>query len=149
MCKSCHSIYQIQNGDRINAHRRNNRSNTTAISDKKYRLTHQYRYKAASTLKSHRAKGYIINVTVSEIEQLFVNTTHCQICGIELKFNTTRPRSNSPTLDRIDNQNELSIDNVWIICHRCNVSKHNRTMRGLYNWCKEIVEKFKCDYNEE
>ena len=46
-----------------------------------------------------------------------------------------------PTLDRVDNEDELREDNVQILCRRCNTIKMDRPMKDFVSYCKMIVKK--------
>jgi len=86
--------------------------------------------------------GHKILISKSEVVYMFETTTHCPICGVKLA--TTLGKCNeSPSLDRIDNENEIRSDNVWIICNRCNSLKRDMTMREYIEHSRMIAEKFK------
>ena len=61
---------------------------------------------------------------------------------LDWEYGTGR-NDNSPTLDRVNNENILTLDNTWIICSRCNATKHNRTMKEFINYCTMISDKFR------
>jgi len=48
----------------------------------------------------------------------------------------------SATLDRINNENHMSIDNVQILCHSCNTAKGTKPMEEYIDHCKFIANKF-------
>jgi len=98
-----------------------------------------HRYSGVKALLSHKTKGMNVLITNDEIESLYKNTTHCPICGVKL---SNKSRGNTPSLDRINNENELRIDNVWIICGKCNTTKQDRTLEEFYEYCKMVVEKW-------
>jgi len=103
-----------------------------------------HRRRATSALSSHSLKGHIINISVDEVEHMFSTTTHCPICGVKMldSFGNGR-KIYSPSLDRIDNGTELTKDNLWIICSRCNVMKGDQTMHEYIERSHLIYEKFK------
>lgn len=99
---------------------------------------------ANSSISGHRRKGYEINITTDELEAMAKNTTSCKYCGQHLNYNrgdkNGKPQSSSPTLDSINNIKSLSIDNVQIICMRCNVTKSDRTHAEFVEYCKTIAK---------
>jgi len=98
--------------------------------------------------KSHH-KQYIFNISLDELETLAINTPICPICGTPLNFIQSRHSGKnnkmstySPTLDRINNEQEMNIDNVWIICNACNRAKSDKPLKEFIKYCKMIVNKF-------
>jgi hypothetical protein len=113
-------------------------------SSKKQMKEKPHRRWAASTLSFHRQKGNEILISIDELETKAKQTTHCEICGCELAWGYGKGYSaNSPTLDRIDNGDIITLDNIQILCTKCNVSKSDRTMLELVAWCELVYKKFK------
>jgi 5-methylcytosine-specific restriction endonuclease McrA len=127
---------------------RENNHNKVLNSVKKYRENENNKYKlfASSTFNDHkRYKQFIVNITKYEIEQLALNTNKCIYCDIELNYNRGKKYKtmlNSPSLDRTNNEKEININNIQIICHRCNTIKHDMTHKEFVIYCKTIVDKF-------
>lgn len=93
---------------------------------------------ANSTYSGHKCKGYQLSFTRQDILFLYTQTPKCPICDCELEHGIKNSHQNSPSLDRINNKKgNLTIEDVWIICHRCNTSKQQFT---LTEW-KEYAEK--------
>lgn len=66
----------------------------------------------------------------------------CFICGIQLDWelgNKGRTHASSPTLDRMDNQNEIRQDNVLILCYSCNATKRDRTLQEFLDYCEAVA----------
>jgi hypothetical protein len=117
---------------------------------KKWSHDNPHRRRASATIGSHQRKGINVLITLPEMVELFETTTHCSICGCKLQRKLGYGlKPNSPSLDRKDNGKDLSIDNVWIICNRCNTVKQNLTMKELYKWCKNFVNKFSKDCEQK
>lgn len=112
-----------------------------------YNETHRRRVWATRTRSMHRTNGFLVNIELNDLHEMAENIENCPICGCELKWLSGHGtvRENSPTLDRINNQSEMTIDNVWIICHRCNTTKRNRSMKEFVEYCKCVVNKFCTD----
>jgi hypothetical protein len=110
---------------------------------KKQMAEKPYRFWATSTLGKHRKRGNEILISIDELEILAKQSTHCKICGCKLSWGYGNGlTTNSPTLDRIDNENIISIDSIQILCHSCNSLKLNRTMKEMLQYCKNFVKKF-------
>jgi len=108
---------------------------------------------AKGTIQAHKKRGYKISLTVKELSTLAKHTATCKLCDCELKWNQGmgdgKLKKNSPTLDRIDNENYLNIKNTQIICHRCNSIKNSMSMIELIAFCKMIVNKYNTDILKE
>jgi hypothetical protein len=105
-----------------------------------------FRHWSTGTINSHRYRNCKVDINLDDLENLAKSSTHCKICGVKLSWEygnkKARPIPSSPTLDRIDNDLNLNINNVQIICHDCNSTKRSRTMKEFYDYCKMITEKF-------
>jgi hypothetical protein len=128
-CKICHKKYQNSEQGKI-------------IADK-HRKNNSYRCWARDTLKDHRRKSNKIKTTTDELEIKAKQSTHCNICGSKLNWKRGNgSTTNSPTLDRINNENIISVDSIQILCRACNTKKSSQTMKELVNWCEMVVTKF-------
>jgi hypothetical protein len=109
----------------------------------KHQKEKPHRVWAIGTLSQHRRKGNEIEISTDELEIKAKQSTHCNFCGCKLNWGYGKGHSqNSPSLDRINNENIITSDNIQILCTKCNASKQDRTMSELINWCKTIVKKF-------
>lgn len=98
------------------------------------------------TLWSHKKKGFIVNITREELYNHVSKINNCEICNKELTFGGGCGfKSTSATLDRKDNENELNINNVQVLCRKCNSTKLDRSMSEFIEYCQFIVNKFKKD----
>jgi 5-methylcytosine-specific restriction endonuclease McrA len=117
---------------------------------KAWRKNNPDRCRAGAILREHASCGIRTLIPTSYLEGLLVGSTHCSICGCELNHELgTGYSSNSPSMDRIDNEDEIRYDNIWIVCRKCNSTKSDRTMKEFYDYCKSITEKFKSTYEGE
>lgn len=111
----------------------------------KWRKSHQVRWWAGLTLRQHKKRdGYIIHISMEELEQIGENTKFCPICGIEIDWgigNKGKAVPNSPSLDRKYNEQELNKNNVWVICWRCNQGKNKGTLEEYIDHCKRVATK--------
>jgi len=108
-----------------------------------WRKNNYHRFWSARTLIQHKGKGFSVKITKNELENIAEKTKYCLICDCKLdwKFGTGL-NANSPTLDRINNQKTLTLNNVQIICSKCNRIKSNMSMNEFIEYCKMIYKKF-------
>jgi hypothetical protein len=85
-------------------------------------------------------------VTVVELEVLAKLTTNCYFCDKPLNWfvggKGSGPWQDSPTLERLNMEVQVRLDNIKIICHQCNSSKRNRTMKEFVEYCEMITKRF-------
>jgi len=68
---------------------------------------------------------------------------YCPICNCKLNWkHGTKLNNYTPTLDRIDNDKTLILNNIQIICWRCNRAKGMMSMKEFINYCKQIANKY-------
>ena len=139
-CRDCHRIHYTDNKARY------------AELGKLWRNSNPLRAWAVSTVKSHRGRGYIIELTVDELLNFIADKKICNYCGRELDWgigNKGKICSNSPSLDRVNNEMIISLNNIKILCHQCNRTKGGRTHREYIEHCQKMVDKFsnKEDYS--
>jgi len=107
------------------------------------KLVHPREYWAYSTLHSHKSRGCTIEINRQDLIQLAYETDSCPICGSKLEWNSIgkngSPISNSPTLDRMNQEKVIKMNNIQIICSRCNVSKNARSMSEFKEYCTLVA----------
>ena len=105
---------------------------------------------ASDTLKKHRARGHNIIITTKELYSKIKHITNCEICGDELDWRLRCGKGTldqySPTLDRINNEKDIKLDNIFILCHRCNMSKGVMPFNTFIEYCSKIAEKYQAVY---
>jgi len=95
-----------------------------------------------TTLSGHKYKGYILHITHKELYDYVVNKKHCELCGKELMWgNTPYNKHNSPSLDRKNNENVITINNIMLLCNKCNTMKQNLSYDELMNWCDLLLSR--------
>lgn len=67
----------------------------------------------------------------------------CPVFGIELIKGTGKQHANSPTLDRIDSTRGYTKDNVWVISHKANAFKQDKTVEELEHVAQAIKDKLR------
>lgn len=111
---------------------------------KDYRECYRYILWARQTLRSHKNRGFQINVSSERVAEMAMNTPYCTFCGESLYWGAfpQKTRENSPSLDRMFNGDELCEDNINIICNKCNATKGNRTIEEFIAYCKTIADRY-------
>jgi len=138
-CKECFKHYHKIHSPNYYKNNKEDCDNNSNM----FRIKNPIRVKAAMTLRYHKSKGHKINISIDEVEHLFMKQKVCPICGVKLTYELGKGyHPTVATLDRINNSNELQADNVWIICHRCNTMKGDQTMDEYIMRSKMIVDKF-------
>ena len=84
-------------------------------------------------------------MTPFELYELASRVDACVFCGCQLDWQLGSKgsmKNNSPTLDRIDNEDVIRRDNILIICYRCNATKRDRTLKEFIDYCQSVVARF-------
>lgn len=133
-CKSCVADYRKE-------YAKNNREKMSMRAFEWYNKSP--RGWANQAIGSHRRKGHVINITIDELYDYALDKKNCPICGVSLSWGKKNGhiRSHSPSLDRINNEPELNINNIWIICARCNAAKGDMNMKDFVEYCKNVVKR--------
>ena len=101
---------------------------------------------ARQAIYHHKHRGYSMKISISELEELAKITKTCKYCGKELIYNIgIRNKKNwfdGPSLDRLNNEKEIRLDNIQIICGKCNVTKQDRTNEEFIDYCYKVVNNF-------
>jgi len=123
---------------------------------RKYKKTYADKYPikewCRAAIGSHKRKGYIVKFGVKELLSIAEKTSYCKYCNNKLDYDTKYgkrkniPKENNPTIDRINGEKILTVDNVEIICWKCNTTKLNRTEEEFYKYSKQIYNKLKNKY---
>lgn len=125
-CKRCQQKYDKEYRER-------------SFSDKSKRV----RLWAIDTLNGHRRNGFKINITIDELTNYAMLIDKCEYTGIDLNwFNRGCHAFNSPSLDRLNGEHEIRLDNIRIISYKMNAMKQNLTFREYIEHCKYMVENF-------
>lgn len=119
-----------------------------ANATKRWKHNNPDTYRARRALQKHKENGHIILVSSGDVITMFETTTHCPLCGVELT-NTLDKSKTGKSLDRINNEEELRSDNLWVICNRCNFIKRDMTLKEFVKYCGVIDSKFRDTYKDE
>lgn len=136
-CKSCDLAYSKQ--------WRRTHPESVRQYYKDYARKNPRRRWAIACLAGHKRRGYTIEIASRELYQMALNTDSCFICGCRLDWGLgDKGRMNkwSPTLDRLDNERVIRRTNIAILCHGCNATKRERTLREFYEYCRAVAARF-------
>lgn len=99
---------------------------------------------AQMCMGNHKRNGFTMILTRHELAEMALKTDKCAICDVTLEWGylTGKFQRNSPSLDRIDNEQIITKDNVQILCSYCNRTKLARTMSEFIAYCKYVAKKF-------
>ena len=111
--------------------------------DRNYRKNNPIKTWCRNTISSHKQSGYKVLFTAKDLYPIAKQTKNCPICNVLLKRKSGKRQFYSPNLDRKDNGDILTLNNIWIICNKCNVTKSNRTMKEFAYYCTMVSDKFK------
>ncbi len=106
-----------------------------------------FRSWASHTINHHKYRGFDVSITIDDLEKLAKDNLKCNFCGVTLDWSygsgkNGKVKSNSPTLDRINNENFITNKNIQILCHRHNTMKGNSPMPDFIKELKMICDKF-------
>jgi hypothetical protein len=95
------------------------------IAVKRWQDAHPVHVWAQKSLRRHERLGFAVSVTIEELVNLASRTNFCPYCGVALDFASGKGivRPNSPTVDRVNSEATMRLDNIQIICHACNSAK--------------------------
>lgn len=92
------------------------------------------------TVHSHKTKHTVL-FSPKELYEKAQHTTTCPLCGCKLLYGYAKKRKlrmNSPSLDRINNDEVLTLTNTMIMCYDCNSTKRARTLDEFINYSRKI-----------
>ena len=145
ICKKCGKEKSLLEFDKARSNKGGRRHTCKKCRHKLYYIPynkkHYCRLWARRTINYHKLKGFIVNITIDELEQLAKKTEYCPICNNKLNWEygskkKYKVKNISPALDRKNNSNTLTLKNVWIICCRCNLTKQDRTLKEFIDYCR-------------
>ena len=95
-----------------------------------------------TTLENHRRK-FKVHISKKELLKLAKETLYCPLCGCHLNwYYTNHGDMNCPQFDRKDNETKLTLDNIWIVCRRCNIAKGKMPLAKFVGYCELIYKRF-------
>ncbi len=131
-CVECARIYER---DIRNPRRHPKKYRPPRLSDREYRRRYKQRRPESFLVYQAKARAarfgseFLISITDVKIPEA------CPCCGAALSRTGSgvkgRPSPNSPTIDRVDNSRGYFVDNIAVICWRCNRIKGAATAQEL------------------
>jgi hypothetical protein len=113
--------------------------------DRQYANKNPRRKWAHACLASHRRNGYVTELAAKQLFELASKTDSCYFCGRRLNWglgNKWKMRRDSPSLDRLNNEKVIRLDNVVIACYSCNATKQDRTLNEFIEYCAAVATRF-------
>jgi len=117
---------------------------------REWRINNKFLSWSYGVIYNHIARGFRVIITPKELEKIAEEMDTCHVCDISLDYTRGKGvgvnRDHTPTLDRMNNGQRITIDNINILCHRCNRTKTDRTMKEFIKYCKMVADKFGDEY---
>jgi len=105
-------------------------------------MRYPFRTWANRVIQSHRQRGISVEITRLELEALATRNKTCAYCGCTLMYGVQNgPKMwhfNSASADRIDNTKPFSIENLQILCVRCNSAKSKMTELEFLDYIRSL-----------
>lgn len=164
-CKECDKFFRVKNKEQI---KEQNKKNYEKDKEKRIKYQKEYYIKnknkikeyssvyykklvstpegykkdwSIKTLSSHKMRGFIIKISANDLYEKVLKIDYCELCNKKLSwYRTGKIQHNSPTLDRLNNENIINKYNIQILCHECNSTKRKKTIPELLEWCKKVIE---------
>ena len=97
---------------------------------------------ARMCLASHKSNGYDVQIELTQLVEVATKATECPLCGCTLNWEYgVGSKWDGPSLDRINNESHMTMDNTAIICRSCNVTKRDRTMQEFLAYCMKVIQR--------
>lgn len=107
---------------------------------KKFNHDQKLRRKISTSLSEHRLRGYEVKGSIDDYVKTFTN--QCAFCGEPFDlFDKNRYKRGS--MDRISNGNIVSPQNVQWLCHKCNLTKQDRSNEEFLEYIEKIYSELK------
>ena len=107
------------------------------------KLSNPYAVWALNVIGGHKRNGYNVLFNSVALATYAKTITNCEYCSQELNWqNLSKITNATPSLDRIDNEQNIDLQHVQIVCYECNRSKSNRTLEEFRQYCRNIYGKF-------
>jgi len=111
-----------------------------------------YGYKYSKTSRAKTPRSYLSqlrsyydrrdHLSLDFLEELFYKQNgRCAITHVEMTH--TQDGGKNPfniSIDRKDSSIGYVPDNVWLVCYKVNLMKHEGTLEELYFWSKKIID---------
>lgn len=107
-------------------------------------ITKHYRHLKSSIRKRAKERGVPCTISRSDLRRLFSEKTHCEICNVE--FNVVPNHDAHASVERIIPSLGYIIQNVVIICRRCNSTKGELDAFGVFKDQSDVYKKMIYDW---
>ena len=125
-----HAIYRHNNKEDISK-RRAKKHQERKGERLAFREAHPKAHWATATTYDHH-----IHKLFPEVLEMAEKTSVCPICNCVLKYAGKETVAwHSASLDRKYNDDSRNIEDFWIICRHCNLTKRERSIEEMDTWC--------------
>jgi hypothetical protein len=93
---------------------------------------------ARRTIENHKKK-YKVLINKDKLIKLTESIKQCPFCQSFISYKNDKISNNSATIDRLDNGNTLTLDNITICCYQCNSTKRNRTLKEFADYMEKAL----------
>lgn len=96
---------------------------------------------SGKSICNHEKDGCTVKFDKFQLHEKIKHIEHCNYCNIKLTWGYGKGHSqSSPTLDRVNNEKIMTLDNVQVLCRQCNTSKGNRTHAEYIVHCTNMTK---------
>ena len=138
---------------------RKNNPEKVKAAQKRYRQTHQEALQkkekervkknpektwARKAIQHKKELGFSVLFTTQELTALALLHQPCRYCGKKLDYSPFKGRviNVTPSLDRINNNTGiLTLNDIQIICYKCNLKKSDQTHSEFLEYCKNVIQR--------
>lgn len=107
-----------------------------------YNETHPHRTWARVSVRNHKMKGYDVRFNYKQLEELALKTPACLFCGEQINYNRRgKIYDDSPSLENLNNEKIITLENSTIICYSCNRTKARRSVAEFFEYIEKVMKR--------
>lgn len=110
-------------------------------------ITKHYRHLKSSIRKRARERGVPCTISRSDLRRMFSEKSHCEICNVE--FIMVPNHDAHASVERIIPALGYVIENVVIICRRCNSTKGELDAFGIFKDQTDVYKQMIFEWAEK
>lgn len=131
-CKSC-------NKNIMKNFRKNNPDIVIKRREKYKESLGPYLYWARSSINHHKRQNSEICFSAEDLAEFSKNKISCPWCKIELSWGSNTLMNSTPSLENLNLKKVLQLDDIEIVCFKCNTSKSDRTLSDYIEYIEKIL----------
>lgn len=100
---------------------------------------------ARQTINRHKRSKFDVQFTSEELLEFIKDKETCAICEDTLDWmqrNGNGKHLKRASLDRIANEKVMNLNNIQILCLRCNRAKQTMAMQEFIDYCHTVADKY-------